>query len=153
MSAPREYVSSSEGETKRLAARLVRLLKSGDVVTLDGDLGAGKTTFVSGALRALGLKGRVISPTFNILKCYLKLDPPVYHVDAYRLKKDSPDIGLGDYIGAGGIAFIEWPDAVERYLPEKTLAITIRRLSDTERALSFHDPSGAYRAVLERLGV
>ena len=87
-------ISKSADETRQLAAKLIRLLDVGDVVLLTGDLGAGKTTFVSGALNELGYKDHVVSPTFNILKCYFEVAPNIYHIDAYRLEDQNIDIGL-----------------------------------------------------------
>ena len=71
-------VSKNEQETRKLAAKIVSMLKPGDVVLLTGDLGAGKTTFVSGALDFLGYHDHVVSPTFNILKCYFEVKPYVF---------------------------------------------------------------------------
>lgn len=144
------FIVSSVTETKRLAARLALCLQAGDVILLDGDLGAGKTTFVSGALQALGHKGRVISPTFNILKCYFDLTPPVFHIDAYRLEDHDPDIGLDEFIGGSGVTFIEWPRFLAPLLPSEHLRITFRRLSSRRRELVFTPTSAHYRLLLER---
>ena len=78
------FISKSADETKAAAGKIMAFLKPGDVVLLTGDLGAGKTTFVGGALAALGYNEHVISPTFNILKCYFEVKPNVFHIDAYR---------------------------------------------------------------------
>ena len=80
-----KVISKTEQETRELAAKIITHLKPGDVVLLTGDLGAGKTTFVGGALARLGYKDHVISPTFNILKCYFEVKPNVFHMT----KKDS----------------------------------------------------------------
>ena len=80
------FISHSVKETKELAKKVIENLKVGDIVLLTGDLGAGKTTFTSGVLEELGYKDHVISPTFNILKCYFEVTPHIYHIDAYRLE-------------------------------------------------------------------
>ena len=109
------HQTTSAAETERLAAELARGLTPGDVVLLSGELGAGKTTFVRGAARALGVTEPVTSPTFTIGQRYPAADPVTYvsHVDLYRLgslNDEDPDL-LADYIGADTITFVEWPAA------------------------------------------
>jgi tRNA threonylcarbamoyladenosine biosynthesis protein TsaE len=108
-------ITSSATETERIAADLARGLRPGDVVLLSGELGAGKTTFVRGAARALGVTDPVTSPTFTIGQRYTAAAPVTYvsHVDLYRLRSlrdEDPDL-LADYIGPDTITFVEWPDA------------------------------------------
>ena len=129
-------LSHSEQETREFAGLLAKKLRVGDVVLLSGDLGAGKTTLVGGFLNALGYKDHVISPTFNILKCYFEVNPPVYHIDAYRLEGENIDIGLEEYIEGNGICFIEWPIYIEPILPSKTLSIIIHRIDDNTREIT-----------------
>jgi tRNA threonylcarbamoyladenosine biosynthesis protein TsaE len=105
----------SAAETEGLGAELARALVPGDVVLIDGELGSGKTTFVRGAARALGVTDPVTSPTFTIGQRYPAAPPVTYvsHVDLYRLaslRDEDPDL-LADYIGADTITFVEWPDA------------------------------------------
>jgi tRNA threonylcarbamoyladenosine biosynthesis protein TsaE len=105
----------SAAETEGLGAELARTLVPGDVVLIDGELGAGKTTFVRGAAGALGVTDPVTSPTFTIGQRYPAAPPVAYvsHVDLYRLaslRDEDPDL-LADYIGADTITFVEWPDA------------------------------------------
>ena len=102
-------------ETEALAARLAEALEPGDVVLIAGELGAGKTTFVRGACRALGVSGRVTSPTFTIGQRYAGR-VPVSHLDLYRLADlgaEDPAL-LADYLGPERIAFVEWPEVAER---------------------------------------
>ena len=99
--------------TERLAARVARDLQPGDVVLISGDLGAGKTTFVRGACRALGVTGRVTSPTFTIARRYEDGDVPISHLDLYRLAGEAgadPAL-LEDEAGPARITFVEWPEA------------------------------------------
>lgn len=100
-------------ETERVAAGLAADLRAGDVVLISGDLGAGKTTFVRGACRALGVTDRVTSPTFTIARRYESGRVPVSHLDLYRLAgapEGDPEL-LAEEIGPERIAFVEWPDA------------------------------------------
>ena len=101
-------------ETERLAATLASSLRPGDVVLVSGDLGSGKTTFVRGACRALGVHGRVTSPTFTIARRYEDGTIPVSHLDLYRLggSNDVEDPALLEgELGPDRVAFVEWPEA------------------------------------------
>ena len=144
-----KIISKSADETRQLAAKLIRLLDVGDVVLLTGDLGAGKTTFVSGALNELGYKDHVISPTFNILKCYFEVTPNIYHIDAYRLEDQNIDIGLEEYIEGNGICFIEWPKFIEPLIPMRHLEISLKRIGDNEREITLVDQNDFYKDVIK----
>ena len=112
---PRRYSTGSPAETEALGADLAAGLVPGDVVLIEGDLGAGKTTFVRGASRALGVRDPVTSPTFTIGQRY-RGRVPVSHIDLYRvadLSDEDPEL-LADYLGPDTIAFVEWPSAGER---------------------------------------
>ena len=146
-----QVISKSKEETQALAAKIVRLLKPGSVVLLTGDLGAGKTTFVGGALKELGYQDHVVSPTFNILKCYFDVTPNVFHIDAYRLEDQNIDIGLEEFLEGEGISFIEWPKFIESILPPETLTIKITRISDNERQFELSSEFDKYKAVFEAL--
>ena len=142
-------ISKSAEETRQIAAKLIRLLDVGDVVLLTGDLGAGKTTFVSGALNELGYKDHVVSPTFNILKCYFEVSPNIYHIDAYRLEDQNIDIGLEEYIEGNGICFIEWPKFIEPLIPTRHLEISLKRIGDNEREIVLIDQNDFYKDVIK----
>ena len=106
----RRQETSSSAETEALAAELASSLEPGDVVLVEGELGAGKTTFVRGACRALGVEALITSPTFTIGQRYPGR-VPVAHLDLYRvadLDEEDPDL-LADYIGPDRVAFVEWP--------------------------------------------
>lgn len=149
-----EYVvvTNSDIETKALAKRIARLLKATDVVLLTGDLGAGKTTFVGGALEEYGYHDHVISPTFNIMKCYFEVTPPVFHIDAYRLEGQNIEIGLEEFIEGNGITFIEWPKFIEPLIPNKHLEIKINRVDNNTREITIMDPNGYYDELIKKLG-
>ena len=104
--------SASSAETERLGAELGRTLRPGDLVLVSGELGSGKTTFVRGACRALGVAAPVTSPTFTIGHLY-DGDVEVAHLDLYRLSAVDPAI-LEDYVTPERIAFVEWPAALEQ---------------------------------------
>lgn len=148
-----KIISKNAEETRLLAYKIIKMLKVGDVVLLTGDLGAGKTTFVSGALESLGYKDHVISPTFNILKCYFEVKPIIYHIDAYRLEDQNIDIGLEEYIEGNGICFIEWPVFIKPLIPNKHLEISLKRISDNEREIEIIDENGFYKDLIESLEV
>ncbi len=109
------YRSGSAAETESLGGKLALSLQPGDVVLISGELGAGKTTFVRGAARALGVSDPVTSPTFTIGQRYAAAAPVrfVCHMDLYRLRSltdEDPDL-LADYVGPDTITFVEWPEA------------------------------------------
>ncbi|MDO8210933.1 tRNA (adenosine(37)-N6)-threonylcarbamoyltransferase complex ATPase subunit type 1 TsaE [Conexibacter sp. CPCC 206217] len=113
--------------TEALAARVAAALSPGDVVLLVGELGAGKTTFVRGAARALGVEGAVTSPTFTIGRRY-EGRVGVSHLDLYRLGEleDEDPALLADYVGADRIAFVEWPEIAEPALAEAGVSVAAR---------------------------
>ena len=116
--------SHSALQTERLGAALARELKPGDVVLVCGEMGAGKTTFVRGALRALGVTGRVTSPTFTLARRYDDLAVPVSHLDLHRLaglEGEDPAL-LADYVDPAHVAFVEWPEAAEALLADRVAA-------------------------------
>jgi tRNA threonylcarbamoyladenosine biosynthesis protein TsaE len=113
-------------------------LKSGDVVCLRGDLGAGKTHFVKGLIQAFGgSSDEVNSPTFTLIHEYRKANPPIYHFDCYRLKSETEaiEIGIEDYLYGDVICCIEWPERIESLLPVPRFEITIAHLGSDVREL------------------
>lgn len=131
-----KFVSRSEKETIEFAQKLTKILPNGSVIAMKGDLGAGKTTFVRGVAKALEIKDVVQSPTFNIMKIYLKGNRPLIHIDAYRLADLNTDIGLDEYIGyESGLTLIEWPDFIHDLLPLDAYTITIHHLGENDREI------------------
>ncbi len=119
----RRAETSSAAQTEALGAELARGLHRGDVVLIEGELGAGKTTLVRGAARALGVRAIVTSPTFTIGQRY-PAPVPVSHVDLFRvnsLADEDPEL-LADYLNADSIAFVEWPPSSEALLPGRVVA-------------------------------
>lgn len=121
-----ELASASAGETERIAAALAARLAAGDVVTVSGELGSGKTTFVRGACRALGVTAAVTSPTFTIGHRYEGGRLVVSHLDLYRFTGVSAAewADLEPYF-EDALVFVEWPEAGARALPEPRLAVTL----------------------------
>lgn len=126
--------SSSPGDTEAAGARLASELSAGDVVLVSGELGTGKTTFVRGAARALGVTANVTSPTFTIGHLYAGT-PDVAHLDLYRLESAEPGL-LEDYLTPERIGFLEWPERAEPELERVTARVRIEHAGGDERRIS-----------------
>jgi tRNA threonylcarbamoyladenosine biosynthesis protein TsaE len=132
-----ETVTSSPEETEALAARLAGSLAAGDVVTVSGELGSGKTTFVRGAARALGVEGPVTSPTFTIGHRYRGAAVEVSHLDLYRFRGLTPaEWGDLEPYFDDAIAFVEWPEAGEGVLPPARAVVRLRHADEGRRLIS-----------------
>jgi tRNA threonylcarbamoyladenosine biosynthesis protein TsaE len=114
-------------QTKELAAAIAVLARAGDIVLLSGDLGAGKTAFVQGFARAIGIEEQVTSPTFTIAKSYEGTGLRLNHLDVYRLEhlQEAEDIGLAELVDDGSVTIIEWGEAVAPVLPADYLAVAL----------------------------
>lgn len=145
----KEIKVSSLQETAILGEKLGNLLKPGSLVTLCGDLGAGKTTFTKSIGKALGIKKVINSPTFTILKTYYG-KMPMHHIDAYRLEGISQDLGFEELFD-DGVCIIEWPGYINDQLPDERLEIEIKRLSETERLFLFHPIGDVYEKIVRVL--
>ena len=131
-------LTHSKEETMQLAKSIADKLPNGITLTFSGDLGAGKTTFVRGLAEGLGIKEVVQSPTFNIMKIYLKGNRPLIHIDAYRLADIDTDIGLDEYIGyETGITVIEWPMYIQKLIPDYSIEVEISNIGDDNRQIKF----------------
>ncbi|WP_101844958.1 tRNA (adenosine(37)-N6)-threonylcarbamoyltransferase complex ATPase subunit type 1 TsaE [Halobacillus sp. Marseille-P3879] len=144
------WKTHSEEETKEFAEQLGRLLTAGDVLTLEGGLGAGKTTFTKGLAQGLGVKRTVNSPTFTIIKEYMgRL--PFYHMDVYRLEESDEDLGFEEFFHSEGVTVVEWSQFIEDYLPEERLDIVITQVSETSRTISVTPRSPHFEQVCKEL--
>jgi len=134
-----EVVTASPEETESTAAEVAVRLVAGDVVAVSGELGAGKTTFVRGAARALGVAAAVSSPTFTIGHRY-DAAIPVAHLDLYRLAEQGPDEwgDLEPYFD-GTIAFVEWPEHGGNWLPRARITVTLSHVDPSHRRISISD--------------
>jgi tRNA threonylcarbamoyladenosine biosynthesis protein TsaE len=126
--------SSSPEQTEAAGARLAAGLRAGDVVLVSGELGAGKTTFVRGACRVLGVTAKVTSPTFTIGQLYAG-NPDVAHLDLYRLDGAEPGL-LDDYLTPDRIGFLEWPELAEPELERVTARVRIEHGGGDERRIT-----------------
>ena len=136
--APRaEIASARPEETENAGERLGRSLAPGAVVALTGELGAGKTCFIQGLVRGLGVTGRATSPTFVLINQY-RGRVPVYHVDAYRTESltELMDLGLLELMGGAGVTVIEWADKLRSLLPPETIHVHIEGVGDEPRAIT-----------------
>ncbi len=145
------FLTESKEETKNLGKNLAPLLNRGDVVLLEGDLGAGKTTFTGGVAEALGVKEDVISPTFNIMKCYFHGRIPLYHIDAYRLEGQNIEIGLDEYIEGDGACFIEWPQYITPLIPDEHLEIVLSNMGGDKRKIVFKSSAKRFEDLINKL--
>lgn len=140
----------SPEETETFAARLAALLKPQDLVTLEGDLGAGKTTFTKGLAKGLGVARMVNSPTFTILKQYPG-NVNLNHFDVYRLENSDEDIGFDELFESDAVSVIEWAKFIEDYLPNDRLEITITRQSEENRKIQLHPIGQRYETLCKEL--
>ncbi len=143
-----ELRSASPAETEGVAAALARELVAGDVVTVSGELGSGKTTFVRGACRALGITSPVTSPTFTIGHRYPG-DPDVSHLDLFRFQGLSPaEWGDLEPYFEDAICFVEWPEAAAGSLPPVRVEVRLSHVDPTHRLIRLDNPE---TSVLDRL--
>lgn len=145
-----EFTTQTTEETIRLAEELATLLRPGDVVTLEGDLGAGKTTFTKGIGSGLGVRRMINSPTFTIVKEYMG-ELPLYHMDVYRLEDSSEDIGFDEYFNGPGISVVEWASFIEEYLPDERLDIRLQMKDEYTRVITFYPRGTSFEKICEEL--
>ena len=140
--ASRSIETDGPGETETVGGELARMLRDGDVVLVRGELGAGKTTLVRGAARALGVTDPVTSPTFSIGHRYPGTGVTVSHLDLYRLaglRGEEPEL-LDDYLGPGRIAFVEWPEEQAAELAGARVRVTLTHRGGDRRRVDVEEP-------------
>lgn len=145
-----EVISKSLHETDDLGIKLGENLEPGMVITLSGDLGAGKTTFTKGIAKGLGITKVISSPTFTILKQYsgrLNLN----HFDAYRLEGQDSELGFEELIDSDDVSIIEWADYIAEIIPDERLEITIEYIDDSTRKFKFVPRGERYNKLVEVL--
>ena len=132
-----------EAGTASAGERFAKLLRAGDVVAFTGDLGAGKTAFIRGMAKGLGLDARVSSPTFTIVNEYMG-EVPLFHFDMYRLKDSDElfEIGWEDYLERGGVCAVEWSENVKEAFLPGTIYVDIAKTGETERVITIDMPAG-----------
>ena len=136
----RKTVSRSAEDTFSFGKAMAAQAQPGTVITLNGDLGAGKTVFAQGFAKGLGVSDYVNSPTFTILQIYEDGRLPLYHFDVYRIAdpEEMDEIGFDDYIYGDGVSLIEWAALIDEILPAKRIDVTISRMDghgDNERLI------------------
>ncbi|HSX08942.1 MAG TPA: tRNA (adenosine(37)-N6)-threonylcarbamoyltransferase complex ATPase subunit type 1 TsaE [Candidatus Saccharimonadales bacterium] len=137
----KKIVTNTFEETQQVGLTFAKELRGGEVIALYGNLGAGKTTFMQGLAKGLGITRNIISPTFIIMRTYEVSNNDIrtlYHLDLYRIENDEQavDLGLNDLMGEkDNIVAIEWPDKIENILPEKRINIYFEYLGDDKREI------------------
>ena len=129
--------TNSPEETFALGLKLGEQAKAGQIYTLNGDLGVGKTVFTQGIARGLGITEAVSSPTFTIVQVYEEGRLPFYHFDVYRIGdiEEMEEIGYDDYFFGNGVCMIEWAELIEELIPENSIHVTIEK--DLEKGFDY----------------
>ena len=130
------FISKSREETFSFAREYAKTLRGGDVVLLDGEMGAGKTVFAKGVAEGLGIDEEVTSPTYAYMNDY---DGRLFHYDCYRIEsvEQAEALGLADYFDMGGICLVEWSQNIAPLLPKKVKRVAIKKLDENRREISY----------------
>ena len=137
-------------KTQQIAEKLAQVVTENDIILLNGDLGAGKTTFSQYFGKALGVKRTINSPTFNIIKSY-KGRLPFHHMDCYRLEDSDEDLGFDEYFNDNGVTIIEWSKFIQEYLPKERLEINIKYIDADKRVFEIISKGEHYKQIKEVL--
>ena len=131
-----KFISKSAEQTLEFAKQYAKTLKTGDVVILVGEMGAGKTLFSKGVALGLGIKEEVTSPTYAYMNDY---DGRLFHYDCYRIEsvEQAEQLGLADYFDMGGICLIEWAQNIAPLLPRAVKRVAISKISENEREIEY----------------
>jgi tRNA threonylcarbamoyladenosine biosynthesis protein TsaE len=146
-----DFFSRGPDQTRRIGKRLGAVLQAGDVICLQGDLGAGKTTFVQGIAHGWGSLDSVSSPTFIIVNVYRRGDDArLFHMDAYRLDStpEAEELELDSMLAQGPV-LIEWPERMDGLVPNERLWVNLMHVTEEEREMKFHAAGSRYDELLE----
>lgn len=146
-----DFFSRSPEQTRRIGMRLGGALRPGDVICLQGDLGAGKTTFVQGVAAGWGSLDAVSSPTFILVNVYRREDESrLFHLDAYRLNSipEAEELDLDSMLSQGPL-LIEWPERMDGLIPSESLWINLEHTGEEEREMKFRASGSRYDELLE----
>lgn len=146
-----EFIVNNEKETCELARMISEYCFEGFVVTLNGELGAGKTRFSKALGENLGVRQNITSPTFNILKCYFDGKLPLYHIDAYRLEGMKQDLGFEEYIEGDGVCLIEWSSFIDYLLPDEFLNVEIYIIGEEKRRFILEPKGDKYGKIVKEI--
>jgi tRNA threonylcarbamoyladenosine biosynthesis protein TsaE len=148
-----EITFTNSTQTMNFAKKLADCLEPGDVLVLNGDLGAGKTTFTKGLAEGLWIDALIKSPTFTIIREYQGGRLPLYHMDVYRLENGGgEELGLDEYFDGPGVSVVEWAQFVEDELPHDYLSVNFRRTDiETERRVTFVPHGYHFKKIIEDL--
>ena len=130
-----KYTSRSEQDTMELAENIESEKFPGMVICLDGELGSGKTIFVKGFAKSLGINENITSPTFTIVKEYENGEMPLNHMDVYRIEETDNTIAFNDYFTSDAVTIIEWAELIEDKLPDERLDIKFKVIDEDTRVL------------------
>ena len=133
-----ECISTSREQTQTFAEQFAKTLKSGDIVLLDGEMGAGKTVFAKGVAKGLGIEEEVTSPTYAYMNDY---DGVLFHYDCYRIEsvEQAERLGLADYFDMGGICLIEWSQNIAPLLPKGCKRVRIQKRGENIRSITVEE--------------
>ncbi len=145
-----EINTANSDETSEFAEKLASFLQPGDIIALEGDLGAGKTTFTKGLAKGLAIKKTVNSPTFTIIKEY-KGKMPLYHMDVYRVEGTFEDLGFDEYFEGDGVTVVEWAHLIEDQLPSALLTIYLYHEGQDQRKMVLKPKGKRYEDLCKEL--
>ncbi len=143
-----KITSRSENDTRELAENIESEKFPGMVICLNGELGSGKTLFVKGFAKALGIEDDITSPTFNIIKEYLDGEAELYHMDVYRVEDNYESVGIEDYFKRSGISIIEWAELIEDILPKERLDINFQIVGENTRIITLVPHGDKYEELV-----
>ena len=143
-----KYTSRSEIDTMELAENIESEKFPGMVIGLDGELGRGKTVFVKGFAKSLGITENITSPTFNIVKEYNNGEMPLNHMDVYRLEESDETIAFNDYFNGNSVTIIEWSELIKEQLPDERLEIKFKVIDENTRVLVLKPYGQKYEDVV-----
>lgn len=148
-----DFFSRSPEQTRRIGMRLGSALQAGDIICLQGDLGAGKTTFVQGVAQGWGSQDAVSSPTFILVNVYRRADQAqLFHMDAYRLDSapEAEELDLETMLAQGPL-LIEWPERIDSLVPRERMWIRFEHVDQEEREMNFRTSGRRYDDLLEMI--
>ena len=143
-----KITSRSVEDTMELAENIESEKFPGMIICLDGELGSGKTVFVKGFAKSLGIEENITSPTFNIVKEYNVGEMPLYHMDVYRLEEGDESIGFQDYFNSDGVTIIEWSELIEDSLPTERLHIKFKVIDEDKRVIKLTPHGQKYEDII-----